>query len=174
MNYKYLFGSKMLKLDNPRDEDWITFVDAPRGTKLENNGEHQHLVWFEKKRIQGFIQGKNMPTDSYKALIFYQLSGGFQEDQSYIFKDFNILEHKEVWVQHLKNYINLPETEQFAMSFEKLHKKFYHLLYQYYMITEDTHFISSEAKDHVQKIHDLEMPNTEFFGLKELINSIEL
>lgn len=174
MKYKYLFGSKMLKLDNARDEDWLTFVDAPRGTKLENNGEHQHRLEFEKRRIQSFIEGKNMPTDSYKALIFYQLSAGFQEDESYIFNDFNILEHKKVWAQHLKNYINLPSTEEFAMSFDNLHKKFYHLLYQYYMITEDKHFISPEAKAQVQKIHDLEVPNTEFFGLKALINSIEL
>ena len=113
-----------------------------------------------------------MPTDSYKALIFYQLSGGFQEDANYIFKDFNILEHKEVWIAHLKNYMNLPETEQFAFSFDKLHKKFYHILYQYYMITEDTHFISEAAKAEVQKIHDFEEPKEKFFGLKDLINSL--
>jgi hypothetical protein len=26
MEYKYLFGSKMLKLNNNRDEDWLTFT----------------------------------------------------------------------------------------------------------------------------------------------------
>lgn len=172
MKYKYLFGSKMLKLNNPRDEDWLTFVDVPRGTKLEDNGEHQHRLEFEKRRIKSFIEGRNMPTDSYKALIFYQLSGGFQDDANYVFNDFNILEHKEVWIAHLKNYINLPETEQFAFTFDNLHKKFYHILYQYYMITENVHFISDEAKVNVQKIHDLEMPSAYFYELRDLINSL--
>lgn len=171
MSHNYLFGSKMLKLNNPRDEDWLEFVDVPRGTVIERN---QRRLEFEQRRIKSFIEGKNMPEDSYKALFFYQLNGGFQEDENYPFKDFNILEHKKVWAAHLKNYINLPETERFAMSFDNLHKMFYHLLYQYYMITEDTHFISPEALAEVQKIHDLEVPNTEFFGLKELINSIEI
>lgn len=174
MLYKYLFGSKMLKLDNPRDEDWLEFVDVPRGTKIDNKEENRHRLGFEKFRVKSFIEGKNMPTDGYKALIFYQLSCGFHEEENYPFNDFNILEHKKVWVEHLKNYINLPKTEQLAMSADNLHKKFYHLLYQYYMITENTHFISDEAREKVQKIHDLEVPNTEFFGLKELINSIEI
>lgn len=169
--YKYLFGSKMLKLDNPRDEDWIAFVDTPRNEPLDKD-EHQHRINFEMRRIRSFIQGQNEPTDSYKALIFYQLSSGFQEDPDYIFGFFDILKHKKVWADHLKNYMSLESTEKFAHTYENLHKKFYHILYQYYMITEDTHFISDEAKAKVQKIHDLEMPNSYFYELRELINSL--
>ena len=172
MSHKYLFGSKMLKLNNPRDEDWLEFVDVPRGTKIDNRLHNRHRLGFERRRIESFIEGKNMPTDSYKALIFYQLSGGFQEDDNYPFKDFNILEHKKVWAAHLKNYINQPSTEQFALMYENLHKKFYHLLYQYYMITENSHWISDEARVNVQKIHDLEMPSSYFYELRELINSL--
>ena len=169
--YQYLFGSKMLKLDNPRDEDWIAFVDTPRNEPLDKD-EHQHRINFEMRRIRSFIQGQNEPTDSYKALIFYQLSSGFQEDPDYIFGFFDILKHKKVWADHLKNYMSLESTEKFAHTYENLHKKFYHILYQYYMITEDTHFISDEAKAKVQKIHDLEMPNSYFYELRELINSL--
>lgn len=169
--YKYLFGSKMLKLDNPRDEDWIAFVDTPRNEPLDKD-EHQHRINFEMRRIRSFIQGQNEPTDSYKALIFYQLSSGFQEDPDYIFGFFDILKHKKVWADHLKNYMSLESTEKFAHTYDNLHKKFYHILYQYYMITEDTHFISDEAKAKVQKIHDLEMPNSYFYELRELINSL--
>lgn len=172
MDYKYLFGSKMLKLNNPRDEDWITFVDVPKGTPVDNQAGHQHRLEFEQRRVKTFIEGKNMPTDSYKALIFYQLSCGFQDDSNYPFNDFNILEHKEVWAEHLKNYINLDTTEQFAFTFDNLHKKFYHLLYQYYMITENVHFISAEAKAEVQKIHDLEVPSSYFYELRKLINAL--
>lgn len=169
--YKYLFGSKMLKLDNPRDEDWIAFVDTPRNEPLDKD-EHQHRINFEMRRIRSFIQGQNQPTDSYKALIFYQLSSGFQEDPDYIFGFFDILKYKKVWADHLKNYMSLESTEKFAHTYDNLHKKFYHILYQYYMITEDTHFISDEARAKVQKIHDLEMPASYFYELKEMINSL--
>lgn len=169
--YKYLFGSKMLKLDNPRDEDWIAFVDTPRNEPLDKD-EHQHRINFEMRRIRSFIQGQNEPTDSYKALIFYQLSSGFQEDPDYIFGFFDILKHKKVWADHLKNYMSLESTEKFAHTYDNLHKKFYHILYQYYMITEDTHFISDEARAKVQKIHDLEVPASYFYELRELINRL--
>ena len=169
--YKYLFGSKMLKLDNPRDEDWIAFVDTSRNEPLDKD-EHQHRINFEMRRIRSFIQGQNEPTDSYKALIFYQLSSGFQEDPEYIFGFFDILKYKKVWADHLKNYMSLESTEKFAHTYDNLHKKFYHILYQYYMITEDTHFISDEARAKVQKIHDLEMPNSYFYELRELINRL--
>jgi hypothetical protein len=41
------------------------------------------------------------------------------------------------------------------------------------MIKENTHQISDEAKINVQKIHDLEMPSSYFYELKDLINSLE-
>jgi hypothetical protein len=53
-----------------------------------------------------------------------------------------------------------------------LPKQFYQLLYQYYMIKENTHWISEEAKAEVQKIHDLEMPSSYFEELRALINSL--
>jgi hypothetical protein len=40
------------------------------------------------------------------------------------------------------------------------------------MIKENTHQISDEAKINVQKIHDLEMPSSYFYELRELINSL--
>jgi hypothetical protein len=40
------------------------------------------------------------------------------------------------------------------------------------MIKENTHWISEPAKELVQKIHDLEMPSSYFYELKDLINSL--
>ena len=167
--YSYLFGSKMLKLDNPRDEDWLTFVDAPRGTPMERN---QRRIEFSQLIIKTFIEGRNEPTDSYKALFLYQLSKGFQNCEDYPLNDFNILEHKTVWIEQLKNYMNLDATVEFATNRDYLPKKFYHILYQYNMIVEDVHFISDAAKVNVQKIHDLEMPSSYFYELRDLINSL--
>ena len=122
--------------------------------------------------ITRFIEGKNNADDGFKALYLYQLSAPFIEDANYPFNHFNILDHKNVWIDQLKGYINLEKTEQFAVKSEVLPKHFYHLLYQYYMLTEDVHFISAEAKAEVQKIHDLEVPSSYFYELRERINNL--
>ena len=72
----------------------------------------------------------------------------------------------------LKAYINSEQANNLVLDVEVLPKVFYHLLYQYYMIKENTHWISDEAKKEVQKIHDLEVPAEYFEHLKELINSL--
>jgi hypothetical protein len=40
------------------------------------------------------------------------------------------------------------------------------------MISRNTHWISGLEKAVVQKIHDLEMPSSYFYELKELINTL--
>jgi hypothetical protein len=110
--------------------------------------------------------------DIFKALFLFQLSAPFINDTDYPFNDFNIMEHKEVWVKWLKAYMNDETTEQRANKTDILPKTFYHILYQYNMITENVHFISDEAKVDVQKIHDLEMPSSYFYKLRDLINSL--
>lgn len=116
--------------------------------------------------------GKNKADDKFRALYLYQLSAPFIEDENYPFNFFNILEHKKVWIEQLKGYINLPKVEEWGTRYETLPKQFYHLLYQYYMITEGVHFISEAAMVDVQKIHDLEMPSSYFYTLRDLINGL--
>jgi hypothetical protein len=168
MEYKCLYGSKILKLDNCADEDWITFVD---NTSRRVFGGTTQSYQFYSKRVDNFIKGRNVDGDAFKALFLYQMSKGFHDDPEYPF-DFNILEHKDVWAKCLKTYVNLPRVEQSAIQKGVLPKKFYHLLYQLSMLTEDVHFISAEAKAEVQKIHDLEMPSSYFYELRELINDL--
>ena len=40
------------------------------------------------------------------------------------------------------------------------------------MITEGVHFISEAAMVDVQKIHDLEMPSSYFYTIRDLINGL--
>lgn len=168
MEYKCLFGSKMLKLKNCSDEDWAILVDNSRRYV---NGAPTLNYPFYNRLATSFIKGSNVDGDAYKALFLYQLSKGFHEDPAYPF-DFDILQHKSILAKCLQTYINGPKAEQSAMKFDILPKKFYHLLYQYYMIVEDVHFISDEAKAQVQKIHDMEMPSSFFYELKNLINDL--
>ena len=170
MILKYLVGSKMLGLDNCRDEDWITLIDER--TPFDNQNGHVRIA-FLQTLINHFIEGKGQHNDPYKSKYIYQISAGFHDDRDYPFKDFNILDHKQVWIKKLKGYMNHPETEKFALASGSLNKTFYHILYQYYMIVENTHFISEEAKTDVQKIHDFEMSSRYFYELRDLINGLE-
>lgn len=169
--YKYLFGSKMLGLDNCRDEDWLTFINE-RGLSIREKGYRS--ISFYKTVLNNFVRGRNIKADPYKALQIYQLSAPFHNDTEYPFNDFNILEHKTVWINHLKSYMNSEEIEQKANTQDILPKTFYHILYQYNMITEGTHQITYEAKVNIQKIHDFKMPSSYFYELRDLINSLEV
>ena len=66
----------MLKLDNPRDEDWIMFTD-----KVERQ-EGLHRICFENKVIQSFIDGRNEPTDYFKVICLYQRCGAFHSEEN--------------------------------------------------------------------------------------------
>ena len=169
MEYKCLLGSKLLQLENCRDEDYVIFVNKKA---REINDTYQRSIPFYKTIINYFIMHKTQDSDKHVSLMLYQLSSSFFEDEEYPFNFFNILNHKTVWIKQLKNFMNLEETEKWAMKDEMLHKWFYHILYQYYMIVEDVHFISDLAKADVQKIHDLEMPSSYFYELRNLINSL--
>lgn len=168
--YKYLFGSNLLKLNNCRDEDWLTFVDLPSHSLTERG---QRSIPFYKEVLQTFIEGKSYPEDFYKACYQYQLSNGFFEnDESYPFSYFNVFDHKELWINQLKGFMNHEEAEAHIDGEDILPKSFYHILYQYYMIKENAHYISDEAKIDVQKIHDYEMPSSYFYELRDKVNNL--
>lgn len=155
---KYLVGSYLLRLNNCRDEDW-----------LDLSGD---VYKIRNKIITEFRRGRNMPGDSFKGRTLYQFSNGFYtESEEYPFKDFNIFDYKEIWVDCIKDCFNNYDVEK-VISQEILPKHFYHFLYQYYMIKENTHYISDGAKAEVQKIHDLEKPFSYFYELRELINNL--
>ena len=169
MNCKYLYGSKMLKLSNNRDDDWLVFDDV--SAKVAREAGCMSIPLY-RAMLEHFIRGNRIKPDYYNGCYLYQLSAGFRDDPEYLFKDFNISEYKEVWKQWLKAYANAEKTEAWAIKSDILPKQFYHLLYQYYMIVEDTHWISDNAKAVVQKIHDLEMPSSYFYELRDLINNL--
>ena len=169
MEYKCLFGSKMLKLNNNRDEDWYIFVDK-RGRDIKEKGYASISAYT--KMINDFILGKGIGRESFKVFFLYQLSSPFINEENYPFNFFNILKYKSVWTEYLKAFINLEKAENLSQKADVLPKQFYHILYQYYMITENVHFISDEAKAQVQRIHDYEMPSSYFYELRDLINSL--
>lgn len=170
MEHKIVLGSRMLQMNNPRDTDEIVLVDKP-SWEVRDTGCRS--IPFTRMIIDHFIKGKTKANDPYTSFYIFQLSAPFFDDKNYPLNDFNILEHKEVWINQLKGYINHGDTEAKALAEEMLPKRYYHLLYQYHMIKENTHRISDEARVNVQKIHDLEMPSSYFYELRDLINSLD-
>lgn len=157
---KYLIGSKLLLLDNCRDEDWITLSEGSKKLRIH------------EKMIENFMKGKNYPGDSYKGRVLYQLSNGFYADSAEApFPHFNILEHKENWIQCIKSRFAFYDIDTIA-QLEILPKYFYHFIYQYYMIKENTHYISEEGKSIVQKVHDLEKPGYFIYIINDMIKEL--
>lgn len=166
-----LLGSKMLKLNNARDEDWIEFVDKKQ-SEITEICKKRSIPAF-RNILARFCECKY---SGYKATphiirTLYQLSKGFH-DENYLFGEFNIFDNKQEWIACLKRYMSASENEEFALKNDTLPKDFYHILYQYNMIVENAHFISDTAKVNVQKIHDLEMPSSYFYELRNLINTL--
>lgn len=171
MTNKYLLGSKMLKLNDARDEDWIEFVDLKQ-SEITNICAQRSIPAF-RRMLARFGEGKYSTYSSTPHIIrtLYQLSREFH-DSNFPFNDFSIFENKQEWIACLKRYMSASENEEYALKNDILPKDFYHILYQYNMIIEDTVWISGKAKVNVQKIHDLEMPSSYFYELRDLINSL--
>lgn len=170
MNKMFLFGSKLLRLNNCRDEDWRSFYF---GNSPDSHSEqHSINLDVELERINNFTRKRYIHENPNKALYLYQMSRGFHEKEDDFPIYFNILNYKDIWVEVLQSYVNSITTENTALRTDILPKKFYHLLYQYHMIREDAHWISDEAKVDVQKIHDFEMPSSYFYELRDLINNL--
>ena len=155
---KYLVGSQMLKLANFRDSDLIELGDYSKA--------------FIVKALPNFIAKNICPGDAFFGRHLFQYSNEFHiGHKEYPYKDFNIFDYKETWISCLKSYIAFLDLN-LNKNTTHLPKHLWNALYQYYMIKENTHWISEEAKAEVQKIHDLEMPTSYFEELKALINSL--
>ena len=149
-----LVGSKLLKVDSIGSD-----TDELELTALHN----QCLFAFCKHFIS--------KDDFYASWGLFQLSNGFHAGPDYELSDFNIFDHKDTWISCLKGYINSIDHDEIA-SKTILPKWYYQYVYQYYMIKENQHYISEEAKAEVQKIHDLEVPGSYIYHIKDLINSL--
>ena len=160
MKYSCLVGSKLLDLNNPSDTDILVIADRGLNSTFRTyNG-----------RLLNFAHHPRYSQDLFVGQYIYQYSQGFHPDEEYPFKWFNIFDHKERWLASLKNSL---DKQMLSLNLdEALPKHFYHYLYQYYMIVENTHRISAEALAEVQKIHDLQVKGDYVYHLKELIDSL--
>ena len=164
---KYLVGSKMLKLDNCRDTDYMYIKE-----ENEVSDEKGRTVRFQNFIIESFIRTKDIKSDPCKSWLLYQVTTGFHEEDDYPFK-FDIRDYKDQWIKHLQAYLNDADVERrYTERGEILPKEMYHFEYQYHMILENKLWLDGEAKDVVQKIHDLEMPVSYFYELRDKINAL--
>lgn len=167
MRTKIIIGSACLKLEKQRDLDFLTIDTSIQKPILGKVLTKKQVDWCIKSYLNNSTTGFN----PFSVCVLYMLSNGFHEETNYPFKYFNILAHSEIQRLQLQQYMNSYDTERLKQQ-AILPKQFYHILYQYYMIIENTHWISEEAKAQVQKIHDYEVPAEYFYELRDLINSL--
>lgn len=170
VNYTILIGSKCLKIPNARDVDTLTVNLI---STRSNPGEYiakKHL----DENISMFCKCTADTYNPFSACVLYMLSNGFHESElNYPFRYFNLLNHPDAILHSIQTYLNNYNVVELEKN-SYLPKQFYHIVYQYYMILENTHWISDEGREIVQKIHDFQMPASYFYELKDLVNNLSI
>ena len=118
MNNKFLFGSKMLRLNNCRDEDWIIFSNDMVEQYDHKSPCHHINIQHEKKIIDNFKTNNIISNSVYQALFLYQMSEGFHCNESNFPIKFNILQHKAPVL------LKSVQSAAFYKSFQSLAVKF--------------------------------------------------
>jgi hypothetical protein len=177
MNKTYLVGSKLLRLDNCGDTDYVYFDKGLDFSPAPN----YHYIQYSAKELDFILKlFKSRPNNCLDFISYlFQFSSCFHPESDYPVT-WNVFEDKKAWVKAL----NVLMTDK--GSYEKfidadagvLKKEFYNVAYQYYMIIESSPWLSKHNLDIVQKIHDRKMDINYFNFLKkkiaELLTSLEI
>lgn len=168
----YVVGSSLLNLKNCHDVDRIYFADSPVPTLPTQTGDYFcknldfiKLILAKSDHPEKFAKDFNRPVCGH----FFQYSRGFHPEPEYPI-EWDIMEHKQGWKQILKNHITHEEAEEYYILENGICRKtLYNIAYQYYMLLDDTIWVTGEHLDIVQKIHDRQMPAEYFYELREQI-----
>ena len=170
---QFLFGSRLLKLDNCRDYDYVHF-DTDEVVRIEGEHHINHNSYHVESVFRNIRDSKTKLLSNNFIIInyFYQFSKCFHPEPDYPLQC-DIRNIKEGWITLLKRHINDSEAEKrYTENTDILRKNFYHIAYQYFMIVDNAIYLEGEHKQIVQKIHDKEMPVAYFQELKQLINAL--
>lgn len=176
----YPIGSAMLKLNNIRDKDYLTFDEPGQKIRVENNIIFDiHSVNKEFFEQAVFFNTTQLEKDSqhfeYQQFIAYQLDYSINNGTPY--PQYNILEYKKPLYNLMSKYI-LNGLPPFSSGFlEKpgvCDKKLYHIAYNIYILLNNSTILTKEQRENIQKIHDRMMPITFLTELKNDFLSISL
>jgi len=163
---KYQLGSKLLNLDNTRDNDFVILVDGDRDTNYRSK-EDGDCFCMSKAYLDKFINFEE--EFDYKTIAIYIVL--YQYDKDIIGQNFpieyHILDRKNDFIRLLKfirenKLLNLDTEIKIST---KENRKFYicskiqyHIVYNLFIIKNNSVNLTAEQKAIIQKIHDRQMP----------------
>ena len=164
---KYQVGSKLLGLENNKDNDFVVICeDIVITRRIVENGEE---IFYKTREELINTLNFNSP-NNYNTLYNYQY------DRDIIGKDFpvdyHILEHKNKLVIYLQKIV-----DNRLFNFNKLvtcnggncSPKIYHIAYNAFILKNNSPIITEGQKEIIQKIHDAKMPISYLDDLEKMI-----
>lgn len=172
---KFQVGSRLLGLNNCHDNDFIVIV--------EGDVEIYKQQYLNEKEI--FIRSKqNLDSTmlfelpfNLKTIRWYIVN--YQLDKNIIGQDFpieyHVLDRRDDYIRML-NWI----VDNKACNFNKCiylnngncSKMIYHVAYTAFILHNNSTILTKEQKEIIQKIHDLQMPQSYLDDLKDLIKGL--
>lgn len=178
INKQYLVGSKLLGLDNNSDIDYLVLVDDSYGGDFYEY-DKQNDIEYHRRTASMLLRTLKFELPFDKKTIRYYVVN-YQLDENIIGQDFpykySILDNRDKYVEML-NWI----VDNKALNFAKIaelnsgncSKGIYHLAYIMFILENNSPTLTAEQKNIVQKIHDLNMPQSYLDVLEEKIRNLK-
>lgn len=172
---KFQVGSSLLGLNNCHDNDFIVIVEGDVETYKQQYFDEKDTFMRSKENLDSTMLFQ-LPFNR-KTIRWYIVN--YQLDKDIIKQDFpieyHILDRRYDYIRML-NWI----LDNKACNFSKCKylndgncsKMIYHIAYLIFILENNSTTITAEQKEIVQKIHDLQMPQSYLDELEEIIRSL--
>lgn len=150
---KYQIGSKILGLNNARDNDYLAVV--------EDTNYYNRIVTseYELKEISQDLLLKNLNFETRFAIYNYQYDKQIIGNEFPI--EYHLMEHRKQLIEFISNVINNKEmnfNKRITVNNGCCSKLIYHVAWNIFALINNNVILTEEQKEIVQKIHDEEMP----------------
>lgn len=172
---KYLIGSCLLGLTNNHDCDYIVLADGDINLYKHQFVDEKDVFTRSKENLDATMLFQ-LPFDN-KNIRRYIVN--YQYDRDIIGQDFPYEYHI---LDRRGDYINLLNwiVDNQALNFKKIpylnhgncSKVIYHIAYTTFILENNSTTLTAEQKAIVQKIHDLQMPQSYLDVLEEKIRNL--
>ena len=157
---KFLVGSSLLNLSNPKDTDYVVIVDTEEELEtLKNSGnkEFGDNHYLTKSML---VQNLNFEYSEYRSLINYQYDATINPAFGSYY-EYHILDYKDTLKTLLKKIAKVKSnnlnkrvmTENGCCT-----KLVYHIAYNTFILINNSPIITNDQKAIIQSIHDKNMP----------------
>lgn len=170
---EYIIGSKLLNLDNTKDNDVLVISSKYEYNRFKVNGND--CLFRSEQNIKDHLSFNVFMPEAYSKLIY-----NYQLDADIIGQDFpieyHLLDYKDKVIE-LLNYIVDNKLLNFnpliSVRRNNCSKLVYHIAYNTFIIQNNSTMITEEQKAIIQKLHNGEMPRAYLSELKAIIKRLK-